>query len=48
VRGYAAVFSVEAALFLVSAVLAYRSASEAVAGDVMRTRGEMLAAVVNN
>lgn len=48
VRGYAAVFSVEAALFLVSAVLAYRSASAAVAGDVMRTRGEMLAAVVNN
>ncbi|MCU0616916.1 MAG: BCD family MFS transporter [Gemmatimonadaceae bacterium] len=48
VRGYAAVFSVEAALFLVSAVLAYRSASDAVAGDVMRTRGEMLAAVVNN
>lgn len=48
VRGYAAVFSVEAALFLVSAVLAYRSASVAVAGDVMRTRGEMLAAVVNN
>jgi hypothetical protein len=39
---------VEAALFLVSAVLAYRSASAAVAGDVVRTRGELLPAVVNN
>jgi BCD family chlorophyll transporter-like MFS transporter len=48
IRGYAAVFSVEAALFVVSAVLAYRSASGAVAGDVMRSRGELLPAVVNN
>jgi len=48
IRGYAAVFSVEAALFVVAAVLAYRSASTAHAGDVVRTRGEMLAAVVNN
>jgi BCD family chlorophyll transporter-like MFS transporter len=48
VRGYAAVFSVEAALFLVSAVLAYRSASAASAGEVMRTRGELFAAAVQN
>ncbi len=47
-RGYAAVFSVEAGLFMASAVLAYRSASAQRAGDVMRTRGELLPAVVNN
>ena len=46
-RGYAAVFSVEAALFAASAVLAYRSASASRAGDVVRTRGELLSAVVN-
>jgi BCD family chlorophyll transporter-like MFS transporter len=47
-RGYAAVFAVEGALFAVSAVLAYHSASADRAGDVVRTRGEMLSAVVNN
>lgn len=48
VRGYSVVFAVEAALFAASAVLAYRTASRLVAGDVMRTRGELLPAVVNN
>jgi BCD family chlorophyll transporter-like MFS transporter len=48
IRGYAAVFSVEAALFVVASVLAYRSASTAMAGDVVRTRGELLGAVVHN
>ncbi len=48
IRGYAVVFSFEAALFAVSAVLAYRSASTANAGDIMRTRGEMLPAVMSN
>lgn len=48
IRGYGAVFSVEAALFVVSAVLAYRSASNANAGDIVRTRGELLPAVMNN
>jgi BCD family chlorophyll transporter-like MFS transporter len=48
IRGYAAVFSVEAALFVVASVLAYRSASHEVVGRVMRTRGELLPAVVNN
>ncbi len=48
IRGYAMVFSVEAALFAVSAVLAFRSASAENAGDIVRTRGELLPAVVNN
>lgn len=47
-RGYAAVFSVEAVLFSVSAVLAYHSASGDRAGAVVRTRGELLSAVVHN
>jgi BCD family chlorophyll transporter-like MFS transporter len=47
VMGYATVFSIEAAGFVVAAVLALRSASRERAGDVMRDRGEMLAAVVN-
>lgn len=48
IRGYAVVFSVEAALFAASAVLAFRSASAANAGDIMRSRGEMLPAVMSN
>ncbi len=47
IRGYAVVFSVEAALFAVSAVLAYRCASAANAGDIMRSRGQVLPELVN-
>jgi BCD family chlorophyll transporter-like MFS transporter len=47
VRGYLAVFVVEAALFAASAFLALRSASSERARDVLRTRGDMLASVVN-
>jgi BCD family chlorophyll transporter-like MFS transporter len=48
VRGYLAVFVVEAVLFAVAAGLALRSASSERARDVMRTRGEMLSAVIQS
>lgn len=45
-RGYLAVFGVQAALFGASAWLALRSASSERATDVFRQRGEMLQAVI--
>ncbi len=48
VRGYLVVFSVQAALFAASAVLALRSASSERANAVFRTRGEMLPAVLQS
>ncbi|QJR35621.1 BCD family MFS transporter [Gemmatimonas groenlandica] len=45
-RGYLAVFSVEAVLFAASAFLALRSASSERANDVFRERAEMLPAVL--
>lgn len=46
VRGYLAVFSVEAVLFAASAFLALRSASSERANDVFRERSEFLPAVL--
>jgi BCD family chlorophyll transporter-like MFS transporter len=46
VRGYLAVFAVEAVLFAIAAVFALRSASSERAGVVMQQRGEMLSAVL--
>jgi MFS transporter, BCD family, chlorophyll transporter len=45
-RGYLAVFSVEAVLFAASALLALRSASSERANDVFRERAELLPAVL--
>jgi BCD family chlorophyll transporter-like MFS transporter len=45
-RGYLAVFSVEAVLFAASAFLALRSASSERANDVFRERAELLPAVL--
>jgi BCD family chlorophyll transporter-like MFS transporter len=47
-RGYLAVFSVEAVLFGMSALLALRSASSERADTVFRQRGEMLPAVLQS
>jgi len=48
IRGYLTVFAVEAVLFALSAVLAWRSASSDRAGAVIRQRGEMLPAVMQS
>lgn len=46
VRGYLAVFAVEAVLFVIAAAFALRSASSERAGVVMQQRGDMLSAVL--
>ncbi|MES2523299.1 MAG: BCD family MFS transporter [Gemmatimonadota bacterium] len=48
VRGYLAVFLVEAVLFAVAASLALRSASSERAGDVIRSRSELLPAALQS
>lgn len=47
-RGYLAVFAVQAVLFAASAVLALRSASSEGGGQVFRQKGEMLPAVLQS